>query len=382
MDHSKFGTKKAGELVPISGLVGATHAFVPDDLPPKWEWDNDLYKLLIDARTAIASLDGIGRHLPNPDLLLRPLQNREAKSSSSLEGTITKPEQQILFDINPKYPESENDPTNDYREVFNYGRALRCRFEKRVDLPLSLRLIKELHGILMEGVRGQNQDPGNFRKTQVQIGAPARFIPPPFHHVPQCLDSFERYIYSEKKYDPLIEAFIAHYQFEAIHPFRDGNGRVGRLLLSIMIAEWLDLSAPWLYLSPYFDRNKDDYIDRLFNISTVGDWRGWIEFCLDAAVVQAKDTEKRCEKLITLSRDFKEKIQSIGGNVRMDAIVDDLFIAPVLRIPYVAKKYNITYPTAKTAIEKLMTIGIIVEVEDQPTRTFLSPQIFEVTFGE
>lgn len=382
MDIQSFGDNKTGELVPITGVRGATHSFIPDTLPPKWNWPEHLWQTLMDARTAVAGLNGIGKHIPNPNLLLRPLQHREAKCSSSLEGTITEPTQQMLFELNPKYPSSERDPINEYREVFNYGRALRCRFERRVDLPLSLRLIRELHGILMEGVRGRDQDPGNFRRVQNQIGAPPRFVPPPPNYLMDCLDQFEKYLHGDKNFDPLVESFIAHYQFEAIHPFRDGNGRVGRLLLSIMISEWLNLSNPWLYMSAFFDRNKDQYIDRMLKISTDGDWEGWIRFCLEGTIEQVKDTEKRCERLLALSRNYKEKILQVGGSIRLNTIVDDLFISPVVQIPQIVNRCEITYPTAKSDIDKLCSVGILSEMTEQSVKTFLCPDIIDITYGE
>ncbi len=152
MDISKFAEKSPGNLIPVSGLPGVSHAFVPDSLPPKWEWSDRLWPLLVEARTALGSLDGTAKHLPNHQLLIRPLQNREAQRSSRLEGTITEPEKQLIFEIDPKYPSSESDPNNAYQEVFNYGRALRSRYVSHGHLPLSLRLIKELHKVLMDGV--------------------------------------------------------------------------------------------------------------------------------------------------------------------------------------------------------------------------------------
>jgi Fic family protein len=226
----------------------------------------------VQARTCLASLDGTGKHLPNPEILLAPIQQREAQLSSQLEGTITDPHQQALFQADPRYPTSAADPTNAYREVFNYGRALRLKLDGGTELPLSLRLIRQLHGILMDGVRGSNQTPGEFRKTQNQIGRPARFVPPPPQHLPEVLDAFEKYLHVENSdLDPLVRAFIAHYQFEAIHPFGDGNGRVGRLLLSLTIAEWCNLSNQWLYMSAFFERRKKEYMDLLLAVSTHGD---------------------------------------------------------------------------------------------------------------
>ncbi len=381
MDIKIFGDQKTGELVEITGIPGVTHAFVPDPLPPDWEWPLRLWPKLLEARTALARLDGVGLHLPNPQLLLRPLQNREALRSSSLEGTYTEPEEQILFQINPQYPTSATDPINAKREVYNYGEALRLHNVHY--LPLSQRLIRELHRVLLDGVRGADKQPGEFRKFQNQIGRPARFVPPPPNFLGNCLDEFERYLHKDSLFDPLVNAFLVHYQFEAIHPFQDGNGRVGRLLLAILIQEWCALSNQWLYMSAYFDANKDEYIDRLFQVSTHGDWEGWIEFCLTGVVVQAKDTENRCKKLIDLSRSFRNRIQTIhGGSTRLYAIAEGLFVTPIVQIPFVEEQYHVTYPTAKSDIEKLVAVWILEEVTNTKQKTYYSPDIFSVTYSD
>lgn len=382
MDISKFGDKRTGELVPVIGIEGATHAFLPYPLPVNWEWPQRLWPLLLEARTALAALDGVGKHLPNAQLLLRPLQNREALRSSSLEGTYATPEQQLLFQMDPQYPRSEADPVNAQREVFNYGKALRLRFDGHENLPLSLRLIRELHMVLLDGVRGADAQPGEFRRVQVQIGRPPRFVPPPPQHLEQALDNFEKYLHQDKQFDPLVEAFLAHYQFETIHPFRDGNGRVGRLLLSLTIAEWCSLSNQWLYMSPYFEANKDEYIDRLFSNSSEGSWEGWIEFCLKGVVKQSKDAEKRCELLLKLQQSYKERINTVGASFRLSMLIDDIFISPIVKITTVAKTHNTTYPTAKADIEKLVAANILAPLDVSGQKTYFAPEIFEITYKD
>lgn len=382
MNTSQFGPSKTGKIIPISGVPELTHAFIPNPFPPKWKWQDRLWPLLRDARVALASLDGIGKYLPNPTLVLRPLQNREAQCSSSLEGTITDPQQQALFQIDPKYPTSKEDPANAFREVFNYGRALKLRLETKEELPLSLRLIIELQGVLMDGVRGDEQDPGNFRRTQNQIGHPARYVPPPANHLSALLDNLEKYLHEDTSYDPLVNAFLVHYQFEAIHPFRDGNGRVGRLLLSILIAEWCNLSSQWLYMSAYFDRNRDRYLDHLFNISSEGKWENWIEFCLEGTVIQAKDAEKRCTQFLDLNREFLSKIETIGGSLRLATMIDDLFEHPVVTITKLADKHNVTYNTAKSDVEKLESAGILQELSGTSQKTHFCPRIFDITYKD
>jgi len=381
MDISKFTDKKTGRLEKISG-INVTHCFVPNELPPRWKVSDRLWPLIVEARAAIASLNGIGKHLPNPQLLLNPLQHREAQLSSQLEGTITDPQQQLLFEM--KLPLSEKDDENisALREVSNYRRALLYHLKNKKGLPLSLRLIRELHGVLLTGVRGGDHDPGNFRRVQVQIGKPARYVPPAFNLVLPLLDNLEKYIHAELKYDPLVNSFIVHYQFEAIHPFRDGNGRVGRLLLAIMIADGCNLSHNWLYMSAFFDANRDEYIDRLFNVSARGDWDGWIEFCLHGAIKQAQDTELRCSRLLDVSGKFKERLNNVGGSHRLTAIADSLFTIPVIQIPVISETHNVSYPTAKSDIEKLVEAGILKELTDQRPKTYYSEEIFELIYAD
>lgn len=353
------------------------HAFLPANLPPAWEWDQALWPLLVEARSQLKGLDGIGKHLPNPEILLRPLQLREAKLSSQLEGTITDPQKQALFQADPRYPTSVTDPLNAYREIYNYGRALRLRVNEAV--PLSKRIIRQLHAVLMDGVRGYQERPGEFRTIQVQISHPARFVPPPPQHVEGLMDDLERYMHLDDGSDPLVRAFIAHYQFEAIHPFRDGNGRVGRLLLALSIAEWCGLSSQWLYMSAFFERRKQEYMDLLLRVSTHGSWDLWVKFCLEGVVSQAKDTERRCERLLKLHRDFRDRLK--GGSVRLSAIVDGLFESPVLTVTQVKNTFNVTYPTARADLLKLEGLGILQPLE-MPQITYYCAPIYGVIYED
>lgn len=381
MDVSAFGPKSPGKLVPVSGVRDVTHAFSPDPLPPDWTLPAGLWPLLTEARVALADLNGVGRYLPNPDLLLRPLQNREAQKSSRLEGTYTEPEEQMLFELEPELPRDVADPRNARREVSNYARALRLRRQKD-DRPLSWRLTKTLHEVLMDGVRGSDRAPGAFRRLQNQIGRPPRFVPPPANLVPDLLDNFEKYLHADDGLDPLVRAFVAHYQFETIHPFMDGNGRVGRLLLAISIEEWCELSAPWLYMSDFFDRNKDDYIDLMFAVSSRGDWDSWIRFCLEGVVVQAKDTAARCGALIELNRDFHERVNQMGASTRLSALVDELFLNPMVRVTDARDRFDVTYPTARSDLRKLERAGIVRLLEGAPQLTYFSVRILTTIYGD
>ena len=370
-----------GELIAIqSGPPNIGYAFVPNPLPPKWKWPDHLWKPLLEARKCLASLDGTGKHLPNPGILLHPLQGREAQLSSQLEGTITDPQQQVLFQADPRYPTSNLDPNNAYREVFNYRSALRLRLDGQNNLPLSLRLIRELHRVLMDGVRGSDQRPGEFRSIQNQIGWPARFVPPPPERLAGALNAFEIYLHSDDDFDPLVRSFLVHYQFETIHPFRDGNGRVGRLLLSQTIAEWCALSSQWLYMSAFLEKNKTEYMDLLLSVSTDGAWEDWIAFCLRGVVSQSIDTEHRCDKLLALHRDFHARIK--GGSVRLSKLVDRLFSTPVITVKGFRSMFDVTYPTARSDLKKLEALGIVKPLESTGVITYYCPQIYGITYED
>ena len=248
MDKSSFSSESPGSLVQIEVNREQDWSFVPSPLPTKFQIGAESWPLLAKAKEELARLDGVGRHLPNQELLLRPLQQREALTSSSLEGTYSSPEQLLLYGMDPREPSSDKDPVNAWREVFNYGRALSLG-QKQVDegYPISLALVRQLHQALLGGVRGADRTPGEFRRTQVHIGSTRRFIPPPPIEVPRCLGEIEGHLKESSATDPLVHCFLVHYQFETIHPFNDGNGRVGRLLLSLMIYKLCGLHSPWLY---------------------------------------------------------------------------------------------------------------------------------------
>lgn len=383
MDKNLFSEKSPGRLIPITLQNEPDWAFIPAPLPKNWKIPKDIWPLLLKAREELARLDGIGRHMPNYDLLLRPLQHREALKSSSLEGTYATPEQLLLFEIDPKPPKSKKDKVNAWKEVSNYNNAIRIGKNTLNDIPVSLRLLKIMHKTLLTGVRGHHRDPGNFRKTQVHIGSDKRFIPPPPNLAIECLNDLELFIHKDKDIDPLIFCFMVHYQLETIHPFLDGNGRVGRLLLSLMIYQWCELQNPWLYLSAFFDRYKEEYITNLFNISTRGDWDTWIKYCLRATISQSKDAIKRFDHMVALKDQYSKHISQCHGNTRLNTLVDRLFEVPAITIPQVKELLNVSYPTAKNDIDLLVKMNILTESKaKQRPKIFLSPEIINIAFGD
>jgi len=381
VDASKFQDNAPGTLVRIPGDIPGKRAFLPDPLPPKWQFAERLWPLLAEAKQQIGILEGLGRILPNPAILLRPMEDREALSSSRLEGTYASPRELLLFEMRPQEPASETDRANDWREVYNYRLALQKGTTS--PLPLSLRLIRTIHKVLLTGVRGKDRTPGRFRRIQVAIGTTARFVPPPAAGLMTCLDPLEKYMHSTATpYDPLVDCFLVHYQFETIHPFIDGNGRVGRLLLAMMLQQKCSLSKPWLYMSEYFERHRDEYCERLFDVSAGARWEEWIEFCLKGTVTQAKDTIQRCERLVRIREEFMKTVFDIGGSVRLNQIVEDVFHSPFVRVADLARRLEVTYPTARADLERLEQAGIFAPLPGATPKTYYAPEVFNVAYED
>jgi len=379
MDISKFSQNSPGKLVKVSTDWGEDHGFVPDPLPPDWTFPPDLWPLLASAKHEIGILEGLGRNLPNPAIVLRPLADREAIRSSRLEGTYASPKELLLFELEPRESESAQDPTNDHREVFNYRKALQHGMQS--ELPLSLRLLRELHRILLSGVRGKDKNPGEFRSIQVGIGAGGRFIPPPPENVMECLHPLELYLNAPSSaFDPLVNCFVVHYQFETIHPFNDGNGRVGRLLLALMLQQQCGLTKPWLYLSEFFEKNRDEYVQYLFDVSATGNWYQWIEFCIRGTLEQARETLTRCEQLLRIREQFRQRVADVGGSFRLHQIVDDIFHSPFVRIADLPDRLDVSYPTAKSDVERLENAGILREVPNVYPKTYYAPEVFSIAY--
>jgi Fic family protein len=375
MEIRLFCDSPPGKLVPIEGKE---HAFVPDPLPPTWQLSERLWPDVTEALRVIGVLDGIGRVLPNPAILLRPTEDREAIQSSALEGTYATPKELLLFELSPPEPSANTDATNRFREVYNYRRAI--QHATISSLPISLRLIRELHNLLMDGVRGHQKNPGEFRTVQVAIGHDRRFVPPPPQVVPVCLDRLEKFIHAESSIHPLVDCFLVHYQFEAIHPFTDGNGRIGRLLLALMLQRAGQMSKPWLYLSDFFEKHRDEYIQGLFRVSTNADWENWVKLCLRATIAQGNATISRCERLLAVNDRYKRQLQDTGGNVRLQMILDQMFVHPFAGVADVARRLEVTYPTAKSDLEKLADAGILKLLPGHSPKTYYAPEIFGIAY--
>jgi Fic family protein len=381
MDKNAFTSRSPGKLAPITTPVGRDWAFIPDGLPPKWDFDPQLWPLLVEAKEALGTLNGIGQILPQPELLLRPLRNREALTSSKIEGTYVTPEQLLLFELNPTESNKPSDRAADWMEVHNYGLALKRGCELLKSIPIFNRLAMTMHAALLQGTRGKNKTPGDFRNAQVQIGSSGRFMPPPASELARLTTNLETYINNDTpELDPLVKCFVVHYQFETIHPFLDGNGRIGRALLALMIYAWLGHSHPWLYMSAFYEQFRDEYVERLYRVSTEGAWSEWVEFCLRGAIQQAKDAVRRCHEFNRLKKEFHQRVQS--PTPRTHAIIEGLFMDPIVRISTLAHKFDIAYPTAKADVELLIKSGILYELAGVYPRAVYSSEVFRIAYSE
>ncbi|MBI4497110.1 MAG: Fic family protein [Chloroflexi bacterium] len=376
MDLRPFEQSPSGRLV-RSRYEGTEYwAFVPDPLPPALAFDPELVRTLSDADRALGELAGLGRTLPNPHLLIRPFIHREAVLSSRIEGTQANIADLYAYEAGQiPLPGFRSTPLkSDVREVLNYVRALEYGLERVEALPISLRLMHELHERLMEGVRGERSHPGEFRRIQNYIG-----IDVPSATMHEALDAFERYLHTDDSYPPLIRIAFIHYQFEAIHPFLDGNGRIGRLLISLLLVHWNLLPLPLLYLSAFFERHRQDYNDLLFAVSARGAWREWLLFFLRGVVEQARDAVQRARRLQDLQQEWHEQLAQARASALALRLVDSLFASPILTIPLAQRALGVTYPTAQRTVQKLVEEGVLrPEAGVSYGRLFFADEILRV----
>jgi len=253
----------------------------------------------------------------------------------------------------------------DAREVLNYVRALEYGLERVQTLPISLRLVRELHEHLLKGVRGERATPGEFRHSQNWIGKPrctlndADYIPPPVPEMNDALDAFEKYLHSGNDHPPLVRLALIHYQFEAIHPFLDGNGRIGRLLLSLLLVNWKLLPLPLLYLSAFFERHRQDYYDLLLAISERGAWSEWLAFFLSGVAEQSQEANQMAKKLQDLQLKWREKLTKARASALLLRLADSLFESPLVTIPQAQRVLGVTYRTAQQNVERLVEEDIL-----------------------
>jgi Fic family protein len=341
---------------------GRYSAFVPDALPPKLEWTPRLIRMLSDADRLLGKLAGEGGRLPNPHVLMRPFIRREAVLSSKIEGTQATLGELLAAEAGIAVERSPND----LREVGNYVVALEHGISRLRKLPICVRLIRELHRELMADVRGHRVKPGEFRKIQNWIGKPgstlenASYIPPPPDQVEPCLAAWERFLH-ETELPPLITIALAHYQFEAIHPFLDGNGRVGRLLITLFLIERKILPTPLLYLSAFFEASRRDYYERLRGVSDVGAWQDWMEYFLLGVARMSEDALSRAARINAKLAEWQKDVAGESTKTPL-RVVELLGANPFVTAKGCAQKLGVAFTTAQRTIETLERLGIVQQV--------------------
>lgn len=351
----------------ISGRWAATlagyRAFHPAPLPPQLEWTPALAAALADASMLVGRLAGEGRRLPNPQVLIRPFIRREAVLSSRIEGTQATLGELLAAEAGVAVERSPDD----LREVGNYVTALEHGLERLSSLPLSLRLVRELHERLMTGVRGGHATPGEFRRSQNWIGragetlAQAKFVPPPPDSLGEHLGAWEKFLH-ERMLPPLVHLALAHYQFEAIHPFLDGNGRVGRLLITLQLCARGILPAPLLYLSAFFEATRADYYAGLRGVSERADWEGWVQYFLNGVARQSEDALSRAERLNQLLSGWRGRLSGEAGTKVALQLLDLIATNPFLTPRGMEEKLDLAYNTVMRAIGQLEKLKILQEI--------------------
>ena len=370
MDPDRFRDSPAGRVVWAGPKEARYCAFVPNPLPPVIAPDDELMVVASEAAYALGELAALGRSMRTPHLLINPFVRREAVLSSRIEGTQASIADLYAYEAGqlPLPGLDARTSQANVREVANYVEALEYGLQRLDTLPMSLRLLRELHQRLLEGVRGERSTPGEYRKSQNWIGRPgctlaeADYVPPPLNEMQAALGAFEKYLHADDRtHTPLVRLALLHYQFEAIHPFLDGNGRIGRLLVSLLLVHWGLLSAPFLYLSAYFERQRDRYYDLLLQVSQRGAWREWVLFCLLGTTEQARDAALRVKRLQDLRDGWRQILTQRRASALPLALADSLFRLPVITIPKAGDILNVTYRAAQANIQKLVAAGILTQ---------------------
>ncbi|ANY84562.1 cell filamentation protein Fic (plasmid) [Microvirga ossetica] len=360
-------------------------AFIPAPLPPDphIEIDHEMQRILIEAHRELGRLEGSIQTLPNPDLFVFMYVRKEAVLSSQIEGTQASINDLLKAEAKVFDPETPQDVD----EVLNYVKAMNYGLARLKDLPLSMRLIREIHGHLLNGVRGGQLQPGEIRRSQNWIGPQgstllnATFVPPPYQDAEIALSDLEKFLHAEDHIAPLVRIGLAHAQFETIHPFLDGNGRVGRLLITFFLCEQGILEKPVLYLSHYFKQNRLEYYDRLQAIRDKGDWEGWLKFFLRGVASVASQATRTAREIVDLRENHRvliaEHFGASGGKAMQ--VLEHLYTRPTVTVNQVRELLGVSFPNANNLVERLTEHKILSEITGQArNRVFLYEPYIEL----
>jgi len=359
---------RAGKKIKYGSGITEFFCFVPAELPPKnptIQYDDEMIYLISEANRFIGRLDEVTDNLISPSYFVYMYARKEATLSSQIEGTKA-----TFSDLIKAEAGMADEVPNDVKEIENYIKATSYGFERLENLPLSLRLIREIHAILMEGVRGENKTPGEFRKSQNWIGGysinTASYIPPSVDYLNGCLDNFEKFMHENDRIAPLVKVALIHSQFEMIHPFLDGNGRVGRLLIAFYLAANDILHKPTLYISKFIKRNQQAYYDCLYNIHTKGDYETWIKFFLTGVIETAKEAVEIARDITALREEDIRKINALGRtSANAMAIYEGLFDKPTISIEEATSRLNISVATGGRLLDRLCEEGILSNLDNR-----------------
>lgn len=340
-------------------------AFVPKPLPPKppLKNDADMASLLSAADHRLGRLDGVAATLPNPDLFVAMFVHKEAVLSSQIEGTQASLDDVLEFEAGA----ATTDMPRDVTEAVNYVAAMNHGLSLVKEIPLSLRLIREIHGRLLEGVRGCEKEPGEFRRSQNRVGpmgtslTEALYVPPAVDDMKQAMGDLETFLHDRKPLPPLIKCGLVHSQFETIHPFLDGNGRMGRLLITFLLCQQGILERPLLYLSYFFKRNRIEYYDRLQAVRDVGDWEGWMKFFLRGVIEVSSESAATVRDILALRASHTELLQTSLRTANSLRLLDRLYDRPVTTITEVADYLEVTFNGANMLVSKFCELGLLRE---------------------
>jgi len=357
--------------------------FIPPNLPPKINYI-PLVEEIGQAREALGELKGLLINVPNFDLLASPLLTKEAVLSSRIEGTQATLEDVLKYEAEGKFSQDDR-KERDIREILNYRRAIHLALKELKKKPISENFIKKLHFVLLDSVRGSNKDRGNLRRVQVYIAPPgmpiekAIYIPPPITELPRLLSNWEKYINSHQEKDVLVQIGIAHYQFEAIHPFMDGNGRIGRLLIPIFLYQRKVLPYPVLYISEYFERYRRQYYDLLNRISQKGDWESWLKFFLKAIRIQAQTTAATIYQVKFLYEKLKRDISAVNSLYAVN-LLDIIFASPIITFASIKNKIKSkSNQTIYNLLEKFVRMKILKLLPGRKrNKIYIFPELLKI----
>ncbi len=359
-------------------------AFLPAPLPPEINWSLPLVSALAKAERDLSKLATLADRFPFPQLVTRSFVLRDAIFSSRIEGLHASLADLYAYESAQL---SLMKPGNHVREVYNHVRSLEFGLERVKTLPISLRLLRESHARLLEG-SSSGLTPGEFRRSQNWIGAvgstpsTAIYVPPPVDEMNTRLDQLEKFIHSETEIPALVRAGLIHYQFEAIHPFLDGNGRIGRSLMILLLGEWNLLSQPLLNLSVYFEHYRQEYHDLLLAVSQKGDWEAWLRFFLRGVSTQANESLVQLDRLQTIRTIYQPLVDAERNVKRMEQVLDFLFMQPMLSVRQLQMFLGVSFPIAQRYIDSLVSAGILQEVTGQArNRVFRANEIFQALEG-